>query len=331
MWIHKYQLSALNPLNSKSHDPRRVGFFIKDESTKTADETLGPINPFLQFSDFIHWPELGDPELAHLKPFLMEKANGDLQFPFRFKEADLQPVKSNALINFFTPALGEELERIKESGFECLKFKMGRNFEQEFKSLMKMNLSHFLLRVDLNSTFNFKESKEVLEMLKSIPNLEYVEDPMPYHDYHWSELQKLVPLALDHLSDPSIKNPKNFQYRIIKPIRGFDLNELVQMTYEKKKIVLTNMMDNVVGAWKLYFYYCELKKHLPYHLCTPGFYTHTLFHDYEYVDQLAFNGAEWHYDRVKLETLNKKLSKLSWIKLNYTDSKNLAEILQEAR
>ncbi len=315
-----------------------MGFFIKDKE-KTTDEDQ--IKSFLNYSDFIHWPELGDPEVKDLKPFLMKHADRELQYPFTLTESDLIPIKSNALVNSFPNNLGENLEKFKESGFEVIKFKMGRDFEAEFKSLMKMNLNHFLLRVDLNGVFNFKESKEVLEMLKKIPNLEYVEDPTPYHDYFWSELQKIAPLALDNLSDYPHDNsvdttkrakekPKHYQYRIIKPIRGgFSKDELLQITYDKKKIVLTNMMDNVVGAWKLYFYYCELRKLVPYHLCTPGFYTHVLYTDYEWEQGLSFSGALWTYDKEKLNNLTKKLSRLSWLELKYTDSKGLDKVLQD--
>lgn len=327
MWIHKYTLHALDPLNSKTDNKTRLGFFIKDSDFKIKDD---PIKNFLQFSDFIHWPELGDPDLKNLKPFLMEYAQSELNYPFTLSDADLVPVKSNALINTFTPNLGENLEKYKESNFEVLKFKMGRQFEAEFKQLMKMNLNHFLLRVDLNSTFNFKESKEILELLKKIPNLEYAEDPCPYHDYYWSELEKIGPLALDNLADLSIRKPKHFQYRIVKPVRGFSLEDLKQMTFEKKKIVLTNLMDNAVGTWKTYLYFCELKKHIPYHLCTPGFYTHTLFADYPFSKYLPFTGAQWTYDSEKLSSLTKALLELKWLHLSYTDSTGLDKLIQDS-
>lgn len=330
MWIHKYSLHALEPLNAKSAQTERMGFFIKDQEKITGDD---PVKNFLKYSDYIYWPELGDPEIKDLKPFLMKQAERDFQYPFSLTDADLQPVKSNALVNSFTPNLGEDLEKFKEAGFDTLKFKMGRSFETEYKSLMKMNLSHFLLRVDFNGVFNFKESKEVLEMLKKVPNLEYAEDPTPYHDYYWSELQKITPLALDSFTETK-ELPKHFQYRIIKPIRGgFKLDELLQLTYEKKKIVLTNMMDNVVGAWKLYFYYCELKKHIPYHLATPGFHTHKLYADYELEHFLGFDGALWTFDKAKdsdkLCQLTKTLSALTWLELKYTDSLSLDKILKD--
>ena len=269
--------------------------------------------------------------MKKLKLFLMDSAQKELKFKFSLKESDLVPVKSNALVNHFSPSLGEELEKLNESGFEVIKFKMGIDFEKEYKELMRMNLSGFLLRVDLNNKFNFKESKEILEMLKKIPNLEYVEDPSPYHDYYWSELQKIAPLGLDNLT-PSreTKKPKHFQYRIVKPMRGLSVDELILLTYDKKKIVLTNLMDNVVGAWKLYFYYCELRKQLPYHLCTPGFHTHSLFEDYNWSHLLSFKGALWTYNAQTLETLVLALSKLTWLKLNYLDSKSLDSIIQDS-
>ncbi len=328
MWISKYSLQAKDPLNSASKNRQRLGFFIKDSDFVAKDDL---IQNLLQYSDFIHWPELGDPELKKLKPFLMDSSQNELKFKFALTQKDLVPVKSNAIVNHFSSLLGEELEKFSEAGFEVIKFKMGFDFEKEFKELMRMNLSGFLLRVDLNCKFNFKESKEILEMLKKIPNLEYAEDPSPYHDYYWSELQKIAPLALDNLAaSAETKPPKHFQYRIVKPMRELSVEELVKMTYDKKKIVLTNMMDNAVGAWKLYFYYCELKKQIPYHLCTPGFHTHSLFEDYNWAHLLAFKGALWSYDDQTLQSLLVALSKLTWLKLNYLDSKALDSIIQDS-
>ncbi len=328
MWISKYSLQAKDPLNSASKNLQRLGFFVKDSDFAVKDD---PIQNLLQYSDFIHWPELGDPDVKKLKLFLMDMAQNEMKFKFTLKQKDLVPVKSNALVNHFSPKLGEQLEKLGEAGFEVVKFKMGIDFEKEYKELMRMNLSGILLRVDLNNKFNFKESKEILEMLKKIPNLEYAEDPSPYHDYYWSELQKIAPLALDNLATSTeTKTPKHFQYRIVKPMRELSVDELVKMTYDKKKIVLTNMMDNVVGAWKLYLYYCELKKQIPYHLCTPGFYTHSLFEDYNWPHLLAFKGAQWNYDVQTLQALLLALSKLTWLKLNYLDSKNLDSIIQES-
>lgn len=333
MWIHKYLLTPKEPLNSKTDSNPRLGFFIKDSDFKNHAEV---IKTFLQFSDFIHWPELADPEIKDLKLFLMEKAQNDINFPFSLTEPDLMPIKSNGLILSLIQNLGEDLELFKENGFEVLKLKMGRSFKSEYATLMKMNLSHFLLRVDLNSSMNFKEAQESLNMLKKIPNLEYVEDPLNYHDYYWSELQKIVPLALDNLDveKSGLNNKqKNYQFRLVKPTRGFSLEELLQLSYEGKKIVVTNIMDNVVGAWKVYFYYCELKKHIPHHLATPGFHTHRTFKDYEHTDLLSFNkknaGPEWHFDNEKLQRLIKILLDLQWTQLHSIDPLGLDKILQK--
>tara|TARA_B110001454_G_scaffold219136_1_gene250275 strand:- start:9077 stop:10087 length:1011 start_codon:yes stop_codon:yes gene_type:complete len=331
-----------------------MGFFIKDH-VGVKQTSAGPTDPsaikpspvetliknFRNFSDFVHWPELGDPTLPELKDFLMKLADNDFKFPFRLSEPDLIPVKSNALISRYDKTLGHQMEILQDGKFDVLKFKMGRDFKAEHKALMNLNLKSYLVRIDLNNSLNFKESKEALDMLKKIPNLEYVEDPMDYGDYHWSELEKIVPLALDNYKEFSgreteyqkesgANKPKHFQYRIVKPLRGFSLAELIQMTIQKKKIVLTNMMDNAVGAWKTYFYYCELKKQFPYHLMTPGFHTHNLYNNYEYAHLLGFDGALWTFQKEKLQKLISILDKLNWLKLNYTDTKSLELILSDA-
>ncbi|MBL7545662.1 MAG: hypothetical protein JNL11_17720 [Bdellovibrionaceae bacterium] len=341
MWIHAYELEAKNALNSVSKQTARTGFL-----TRKSNSATDPLNTFLAHSDFMYWPELGDPALKDLYPLLRETATQDLEFPFSLTTADLQPVKSNALISSFQN-LGEALEHIQDAKFEVLKFKMGADFKSEFQALMQLNLKSHLVRIDLNNALSFKDSKEALEMLKKIPNLEYVEDPTPYHDHHWSELQKIVPLALDQTattastrnaagSTRSVLAKSNsvgtfWDYRVVKPVRGFSLSQLVNWTYAKKKIVLTNMMDSVVGTWKTYLYYCELKKHIPHHLGTPGFHTHAQYTHLPFQDYLGFKGAQWTFDENKLHALNQGLATLSWMDFDEVDSRHWHDMVKGLR
>lgn len=337
MWIHKYLLQPRDSLNSRSNTEPRLGFFVKNsDSPKKLPESASPedlIKYFQNYSEFIHWPELGDPSLSELKHLLIKTTEKDFQFPFSFTEKNLVTVKSNALISRYDRLLGEEMEIFQDEKFEVLKFKMGRNFKDEYTALMKLNLKSYLVRIDLNNSLNFKEAKEALAMLKKIPNLEYAEDPTEYGDYQWSELEKIAPVALDHFAP--IKSytktvPKHFQYRILKPLRGISLPEITQWTIEKKKIVVTNMMDNIVGTWKAYFYFCELKKHFPYHTVTPGFHTHTLFSNYEHLSLLGFRGSEWTFDKLKLQKLLGSLDRFNWSPISPLDNKNLDEIIKES-
>lgn len=327
MWIHKYLLQPVDSLNSRSNKEPRLGFFVKNADTLLNQDNL--ISKFLNYSDFIHWPELGDPTRAELKPTLIKTVAADFQFPFSVTEKDLVTVKSNALVSRYDKMLGQEMEHLQDGKFEVLKFKMGRTFKDEYTALMKLNLKPYLVRIDFNNSLSFKEAKEALEMLKKIPNLEYVEDPTKYGDYHWSELEKITPIALDNFTT-DVKNPKHFQYRILKPLRGISLPEITQWTIQKKKIVVTNLMDNAVGTWRTYIYYCELKNQFPYHVVTPGFHTHALYSNYEYSSLLGFKGSEWSYDQTKLQKLLLVLEKFNWLRISLVDAKNLEQILNDA-
>lgn len=326
MWLHTYTLSPVGTLNSKTGKESRRGFFIRDSDYKLK---ANPLDTFLQFSEFIHWPELGDPEMNSLRAKLTIHTSEDLEFPFTLEENDLVSVKSNALITNMDKTLGLQLEQRQDDGFEVIKFKMGKDFKAEHAALMKVNLKSLLVRIDFNNAFNYKDAGEALSMLKKIPNLEYAEDPTKYTDYHWSNLEKIVPLGLDQFDIDLEATPKHFQFAILKPLRGFSLDQLVQWTYQKKKVVITNMMDNVIGTWKAYFYYCELKKHIPHHLSTPGFFTHNQYHDYSFQNYLGFQGAKWTYDKSQLSKLIVELNKLNWTDLNLLDPKTLDSVVRE--
>ncbi len=290
-----YSFIPKQPLNSLVLDKKeRRGLWlkIKSEDSFNNNPLLFKVQDFFStYFDYIYWPELGDEKQEHLKLEVNQQIkkliDQELLFYKNFilpRSADLSfaNVKTNYVFNFFPPDfLGLELEKIQSLGFETIKFKITKNFEQEIRLLLKQNLSHFEIRLDFNSCLETKNIGDAHSALKKIPNLEYLEDPTPYSGKDWALLARLFPLAYDQIGS-KIEIPNMAQFIVLKPTRFISHDFILKLISENKKITVTNMMDSPVGTWRSYLYYSFLKKEFPRNFTSPGLHTFSLFENHPF-------------------------------------------------
>ena len=105
----------------------------------------------------------------------------DLYFPSDFT-AGKSPIKINGLIWMGDSAFMEEQIQVKlASGFDCLKLKIGTDWNSEKKILhdlrKKFPADQLELRVDANGGFRFNEAKTVLEELYEL-QIHSIEQPI---------------------------------------------------------------------------------------------------------------------------------------------------------
>lgn len=307
LWLKRTQLSAFSE--------------IKSSLTKSLSTLL------YDYFDYIHWPELGDKgmdyqggqkkEILFFEDYLFSKI-----LKLESSLSSLPETKSNFVVNELTADsalnLGQQLEQLKELGFETLKVKVGKNFAEELKILQQYNLSHFELRLDFNSALDFKTIRDSYLYFKKLPHIEYIEDPCPFDNNDWKELAQLFPLAFD-MPKSQLSAVETFKaaqnvasHFVIKPTRHLDHFEIENLIKAQKKLTLTNMMDSALGTWKCYAYFVLLKKLFPKNICIPGFYTHHLYQEGFANESLAFTGATWKPDLVSLEAFLKALSARNW-------------------
>lgn len=329
----EYTQTPKRALNSQVENvlPRK-GLWLKRTQLSSFSELKSPLAKSLStllydYFDYIHWPELGDKgmdyqegqkkEILFFEDYLFSKI---LQLESSL--SSLPETKSNFILNELTAdsvlSLGQQLEQLKELGFETLKIKVGKSFEVELKTLLQCNLSHFEIRLDFNSALDFKTIKDSYSYFKKLPHIEYIEDPCPFEQNHWKELSQLFPLAFDtpksQLSpQEAFKAAQNTaSHFVIKPARHLDHLEIENLIKAQKKITLTNMMDSSLGTWKCYAYYVLLKKIFPKNICTAGFYTHHLYQDGFAGELLAFKGATWQADLTILDRVLNILETKNW-------------------
>ncbi|MCK6597520.1 MAG: hypothetical protein L6Q37_04085, partial [Bdellovibrionaceae bacterium] len=288
-----YYLTPKSELNSLTVRPgNRHGLWVKI----TPSCLMTDIEQFLSgFFDYIHWPELGDEELkqssvlnqgARISKFVNSLINSEDNFLKEVKTHQLltnfsfKSVRSNYVFTPMTNSFNTEIEKVNAQGFDVLKLKITKNFEEEIKKILRHNLNWCTIRLDFNSCQNFKTLVDAKEKLKKIPYLEYLEDPCPFDIKQWFELKKLFPLALDSLNS-KLENNKEllscFDYLVCKTARPYHFSFVLEAIRNNKKIVFTNMMDSFLGTWKTYFIHSIFKNHFPNIIQTPGFYTHHLY------------------------------------------------------
>lgn len=290
-----YSFIPKQPLNSliiNNNERRGLWLKLNSEESFNNNPLLSKVQDFFStYFDYIYWPELGDEKQENLKLEvnlqIKKLINQELLFYKDFifpRSADLSfaNVKTNYVFNAFpSDLLPLELEKLQSLGFETIKFKITKNFEQEIRLLLKQNLNHFEIRLDFNSCLETKNISDAYSALKKIPNLEYLEDPTPYSEKEWTLLASLFPLAYDQIGN-KIEVPKMAQYVILKPTRSISYDFILKLISENKKITVTNMMDSPVGTWRSYLYYSFLKKEFPKNFTTPGLQTFSLFENHPF-------------------------------------------------
>lgn len=313
------QIENLNP---------KKGLWIKKESTTNIPNfksaSLKLISKLLYtYFDYMHWPELGDTGMDFLKGLQKETLFiEDFLFTKLEKEeslfSNISTAKSNYVITDLSSNLGLQLDQLKELGFETLKFKVGKKFEEELKILLTNNLSDFEVRLDFNSSLEFKTVKDSYSYLKKLPNLEYCEDPCLFEENKWKELNELFPVAFDYpkshqsYSESFTRAIHFIKHFIIKPTRQLNHLELEKLVLKQKKITLTNAMDSSLGTWKCFIYFSILQKLYPKSFSVPGLHTHHLYQQTFGSEYLFFKGAYWNATLANLDQFLEFLDKQSW-------------------
>lgn len=111
-------------------------------------------------------------------------------------------IKINGLVwmNSIDEMYREAIEKIN-SGFTCLKFKIGTHHFQDELNLLKeirKNYPELIIRTDANGAYDFTTAVTVLNELKQL-NIHSIEQPLKKGDDRYAELcaNNIIPIALD--------------------------------------------------------------------------------------------------------------------------------------
>lgn len=201
-------------------------------------------------------------------------------------------IKINGLIwmgdmDFMRQQITEKLEL----GFDCIKLKIGINWDEEYLILKELRKRHpasqLELRVDANGGFSFEEVRSVLELLSEL-KIHSIEQPIKAGN--WQQMKQLchespVPIALDEELIGVIDNDKKVelldtikpQYIILKPslCGGFSGSDQWIALASKRHIGwwITSALESNIGLNAIAQYTFTKQNTMPQGLGTGGLFT----------------------------------------------------------
>ncbi len=238
--------------------PRAVqtGLLLKLENSDNGDRGYCAVQPH---------PHLGDPTVDQILVELnagrlsqLTRAGLDFarfgwiraknQFqtkPFLFR------CENNFLIQHMEDLVPFSLLEAKQLKFHTVKFKITTFDADKITQALEVAKGHGLkVRLDPNGKLN---PNQAISYFRALPGdlrdvIDYLEDPFPYSEAHWRELNTYVPLANDFFWQEAMLGLDNlpFQNLILKPVRH---TQSTWQTLAKfpKPISLTSSMDHPIG------------------------------------------------------------------------------------
>ncbi|WP_373708350.1 o-succinylbenzoate synthase [Kaistella sp.] len=241
--------------------------------------------------ELLHFPSIW---FGYEQAMLNLKNGEDLYFPGEFSEG-YSSLKINGLIWMGdADFMKQQIEEKINEGFQCLKLKIGADWNSE-KEILKQLRANFPkedleLRVDANGGFTFEEAKVVLQELADL-DIHSIEQPIKAGNIEqMAELCKNTPtpIALDeeligvlNFDDKKELLEKiNPQYIILKPslVGGFSGTDEWISFAESKKIGwwITSALESNIGLNAIAQYTFTKNPKIPQGLGTGGLFTNNL-------------------------------------------------------
>ncbi len=241
--------------------------------------------------------------------------------PFELFESDFTKGKNNIPINGLiwmgdASFMEKQIEEKLESGFDCIKMKIGAiDFDTEIELLKgirkRFSKEQIILRVDANGAFTPKEALEKLKRLSEF-DLHSIEQPIKAGQHE--EMAQLcaetpIPIALDeeligidrYTTKAELLETIQPQYIILKPslIGGFRGSDTWIQLAEEKGIGwwITSALESNIGLNAIAQWTYTKDTQMPQGLGTGGLYTNNVSSPLEITKgQLHYNtNANWSF------------------------------------
>ena len=282
-----------------------------EEKLKWLSENIN-LNCDILKEELKHFPSIW---FGYEQAILNLKNGENLYFPSEFTEAK-SSIKINGLIwmgnaDFMQTQIEEKLKQ----GFDCIKLKIGVDWNSEKEILKKLRQKFpkekLELRVDANGGFTFEEAKMVLQELSEL-EIHSIEQPIKAQIHRQTQNENIgtmaqlcaktpIPIALDEelIGIVDFREKKKLlekikpQYIILKPalIGGFSGTEEWISLAEKLKIGwwITSALESNIGLNAIAQYTFAKNPKIPQGLGTGGLFTNNLESSLELKgDQLFF-------------------------------------------
>lgn len=310
IWIAPYTLKSKSSLNRLASRSERQGVLLRVDK----DGVFG-------YADLHPWTELGDAPLGeqlqlliqgHLTPLTRRSlAFAELDWGFRSAqrsafEGHVIP-KSHFTITDLSQLSFSFLSEKATDGFSTLKLKVGRDLNQEVRTLRQMasELMNFRLRLDFNSSSSVDSYLGFLESLgpQLCERIEFVEDPLPWNLHRWSEASRSgqrhrVSMALDRVElealelCPQAGLSESVQWLIIKPALQNPDRALALVKSVGLRVCVTSYLDHPFGQMTAAYVAAWFARETPQRLGHCGLLSHVAYEANEFSEVLVQKGPQ---------------------------------------
>lgn len=229
---------------------------LKDEIANSLDTS----NPLEKLQDFYKEEELQASlqfALDSIASQIEAKQNNSSLLDYLFPDAPSK-VPVNALGSLQSDNFLKNTQQLIAEGFKTVKFKVGFNFDTEFKRLEKIRseFPDLKIRLDANQSWSTEEALRYFQKLEPL-NIEYCEEPLKEaipENFELLHKHTQVPLALDesvsHLSYWPNLLPYT-SYIILKPMLLGNFTKNIETKRlsdtHNNKVVFTTSLESGVG------------------------------------------------------------------------------------
>lgn len=263
------------------------------------------------FADCHPWPEIGDVPLNEQLSLLKKRqlSTKNLKRALAIAKNDAQARSKNLnlfdglsvpvshyLIMSINCLSTELLENISEEGFSTVKVKVGRNIDCELDTLKKQLKAdiarQFSFRFDFNEILTAEEFQKYLKtLLKMGVHIDFCEDPFPFDQKKWIEIECEydVRLALDKKIEQLNHDDKEPALIVIKP--AVDDMEMLKNLQEKTKVVVTSYLDHPIGQTAAAYVGALINKEHPDRLEVCGLLSHRVYQENIFSERMTPKGS----------------------------------------
>lgn len=298
-----YELKALNGLKSRRGALLKVHF--GDGKIGYAD-----CHPWVEFSD-----EPLERQLELLKngqtTALTKRSLYFAELDAKARQAELSLLQnlkippSNYLITDLTDTqLEVKISQALDDGFNTFKIKLGADIDNELRILKERFPKNAILRLDFNSKLSHESFRKAINRLNSL-SIEYVEDPFPFDEKAWTDIQAHdgLTLASDLNHTQALDKPYAAKVLIVKPATANDIQ------IKSQKIVVTSYLDHPFGQCTAAYIAAK------YQDTTCGLLTHHQYTPNIFSEQLTLKGPAFKTPAGYGFGFDTQLTTLNWIPL----------------
>jgi len=278
--FHRYELTAKAPLNAATTRKKYPGALILVEGG------VGCIHP---------WPEFGDAPLEeHLYSLLTDQptALASLAFACAREDSSARKQKISLFDGVVVPRshyswnsalrLEEQCEVLVSEKWPAVKMKGTCDVTataaliNEISERTRRAGWSVKLRVDFNSCTNLDNIQLFLSLLNETARreLDFLEDPVPYEESVWCELQQRYQLRLA-VDKAWATATRGFDVVVVKPTRR-DWKLVIQK-HPQAQLVFTSAMDHPIGQSWAALQAARARSDLPSQVAVCGLCTQHLF------------------------------------------------------